>query len=52
MVFLYYTNIEEDGFIHDQSATPDHIHGSQGRDTALLGDETALYRLQFKENQR
>ncbi|MDP0562260.1 MAG: transposase [Candidatus Endonucleobacter sp. (ex Gigantidas childressi)] len=41
--FSVHTGVDEDGFIHRQSVTPDNVHDSQERDTLLLGDETALY---------
>ncbi|MCK5893781.1 MAG: transposase [Endozoicomonadaceae bacterium] len=41
--FSVHTAVDEDGFIHSQSVTPDNAHDSQERDTLLLGDETALY---------
>jgi len=35
--------VDEDGFIHRQTVTPDNVHDSRERDTLLLGDESQLY---------
>lgn len=41
--YSIHTGVDEDGFIHRQTATPGNAHDSTERDTLLLGDEAALY---------
>lgn len=41
--YSVHTGVDEDGFIHRQTVTPDNVHDSRERDTLLLGEESQLY---------